>query len=173
MAYFSVVGSLQELESFSGAVKAESPHMTASPIKRLSHSEGQVLARIKSLVFLAVALILALTLLCVAITMTNIALERRREIGLRKALGAQERDIMLEFLAEGVALGLVGGFLGWALGLLFAQVVGQSVFQSSVSLRPQVLPLAILLSAGLAAVASLVPAREAARVEPATTLRGE
>lgn len=173
VAYFSVVGGLLDLEAFASDVQAEFPGVAASPIKRISQSEGQVLGKITSLVFLAVALILLLTILCVGITMTNVALGRRREIGLRKALGAQDRDIMVEFLGEGSVLGLTGGLLGWALGLPFAQAVGQSVFQSSVSIRPEVLPLAVLFSGGLAALASFLPARAAAGVEPALTLRGE
>ncbi|TAK27572.1 MAG: FtsX-like permease family protein [Chloroflexota bacterium] len=173
VAYFSVVGGPQGLEPLAIDVQTELPGVTVSPIKRISASEGQVLEKIKSLVFLAVALILLLTFLCVIITMTNVAIERRREIGLRKALGAQDRDILFEFLAEGGALGLAGGLLGWALGLPLAQAVGQSVFQSSVSFRLELLPLALLLSGGLAALASFLPARAAARVQPALTLRGE
>ena len=172
-AYFSVVGSLNDLESFAAETQAAFPDVTASPIMRISKSEGHVLEKIKSLAFLAVAVILLLSLLCVAITMMNIAVERRREIGLRKALGAQDKDIMLEFLAEGSALGLVGGLVGWALGLPFAQLVGQSVFQSSASVRPVVLPLAVLFSVGLAALATFLPARAAAGVQPVMTLRGD
>ncbi|MBI2954130.1 MAG: ABC transporter permease [Chloroflexi bacterium] len=173
VAYFSVVGGLRDLESLANDLMTEFPDITASPITRISKSEGQVLDKIMSLVFLAVALILLLTLLCVAITMSNVAIERRREIGLKKALGARDRAIMLEFLAESSALGLAGGLLGWALGLPFAQAVGQSIFQSAVSIRPEVLPLVLFLSGFLAALASFLPARAAARVDPATILKGE
>ncbi|MDE3076639.1 MAG: ABC transporter permease [Chloroflexota bacterium] len=172
-AYFSVVGSLSDLRSLAGRWQAQFPGLSASPVYRISKSEGQVLDKVKALVLLSVALILALTLLCVAITMTNGAMERRREVGLKRALGAEERAIAFEFVAEGSALGLTGGLLGWLLGLAFAQAVGQSVFQSSISMRPASLPLTLLLAGGLAALASSFPARAAARVDPATTLRGE
>ena len=61
VAYFSVVDGLPGLESFANDVQAEHPGVTVSPIKRISKSEGQVLDKIKSLVFLAVTLILLLT----------------------------------------------------------------------------------------------------------------
>ncbi|MDP2729328.1 MAG: FtsX-like permease family protein [Dehalococcoidales bacterium] len=173
VAYFSVLGNLQELDLFSNSIQQEFDGVSAKPIKQVSQSEGGVLEKIKSLVFLAVAVILLLTMLCVGITMLNTAMERRREIGLRKALGAQSRDIMFEFLAEGVFLGFAGGVVGWALGLLFAQAVGQSVFQSPVSFRPEILPFAVVLTVTLVALASFIPARAAASVQPATTLRGE
>lgn len=173
VAYFSVLGNLQELELFGNSIQQKFDRVSVKPIRQVSQSEGRVLEKIKGLVFLAVAVILLLTLLCVAITMMNSVMERRREIGLRKALGAHDLDIMSEFLAEGAFLGLGGGVVGWALGLLFAQAIAQSVFQASVSFRPEILPIVVMLTVLLAALASFIPARAAASVEPATTLRGE
>jgi putative ABC transport system permease protein len=100
-------------------------------------------------------------------------MERRREIGLRKALGGQDRDVMLEFVIEGGVLGLAGGILGWALGLLVSQGIGQSVFHAPIAVRLPILPLAIVLATALAALAAFIPAKIAARVRPAIVLRGE
>ncbi len=173
VAYFSLLSSLPELESFSRKIGQEFDGLSADPVRQVSQSEGSFLKKIGSLLLLAVTLILLLTLLCVGITMMNATMERRREIGLRKALGAQDRDIILELLAEGAVLGITGGFIGWALGLLLAQVIGQSVFQSAVSLRLEILPLSLLLTVALVVLASFIPARAAASIQPATTLRGE
>lgn len=173
VVYFSIATSPAQLESLISSLKAEFPTITASPIKQLSQAEGQVLIKIQSLVLLAVTIILLLTLLCLEITMINITLERRREIGLRKALGGQDQDIILEFVIEGMALGLAGGLLGWVLGLLVAQGIGQSVFHASISIRLPVLPLAIILATALGGLAAFLPAKGAARVQPAMVLKGE
>ncbi|MDP2662163.1 MAG: ABC transporter permease [Dehalococcoidia bacterium] len=173
IAYFSVAAGPEQLESLVKTVQSEFPAVAVSPIKQLSQAEGQVLTKIQSLVLLAVAIILLLTLLCLVITMMNIAMERRKEIGLKKALGGQDRDIVLEFVIEGCILGLVAGLLGWGMGLLVAQGIGQSVFHASVSVRLPVLLLAVLLATTLGAVATLIPASVAARVQPAIVLKGE
>lgn len=173
VAYFSILNSQDALEELSRDVEATFPEMAATPIKRIAQTEGQVLQKIKSLVFLAVGIILLLTFLCVAITMMNIALARRKEVGLRKALGAHDRQIVIEFLLEGAVIGLIGGSIGAGLGVLFAQVIGQSVFDASISVRPELIPLAVLASACLAGAATFLPARTAARVEPAIALKGE
>lgn len=173
VAYLSVVGGLPEVEALAQGIEAGFPGLSASPIKQLSQAEGHVLAKIRALVFLAAGIIVLLTLCCVAITMMNTVIERRQEIGVKKALGAHDGEVFLEFVAEGALLGTVGGVAGWALGLLFAQGVEQSVFQSSIGLRLETLPVAVLFSTGLAGLASFIPARAAAAVQPAATLRGE
>lgn len=173
VAYFSIATDTTKLESLVGSLKTDFPSVDASPIKQVSQAEGQVLAKIQSLVLLAIAIILLLTLLCLVITMTNIALERRREIGLRKALGGQDRHVILEFVIEGGTLGLAGGILGWALGLVVAQGIGQSVFHAAIAVRLPVLPLTVVLATVLAGLAAFIPAKIAAQVRPAIVLRGE
>lgn len=173
LVYLSILGKSDELSRSSEKINRVISDVEFRPIKQIAKSEGIILEKIKSLVYLVILIILLSTLLCVATTMMTMVLERRKEIGLRKALGAQNRSIIFEFLGEGLALGLVGGLTGTVLGIGLAQVIGQSVFQSYISFRIEVTLFVILMSLFVAAIASLIPVKTAVRVEPALVLKGE
>jgi putative ABC transport system permease protein len=117
--------------------------------------------------------VLGLTMICVGTTMMTVVAERRKEIGLKKALGAENRNIASEFLGEGILLGIPGGLLGSAFGWLFAQTVGENVFGRSVPFNFYLLPLTVLVSVLVTVAACLIPVRRAITVEPALVLRGE
>jgi len=102
--------------------------------------------------------------------------ERRREIGLRKALGATQRDVFVQFLAESAAVCLLAGALGLALGAVAVKVLAWSIGPNSGFMSPPVLEASgaiavamVLVISGIAA--GLLPALRAARVEPAESLR--
>lgn len=122
------------------------------------------------LVTLALGAIGVINIMLIAVT------ERTREIGLRKALGATNRSIMLQFFAEGILLTLVSGLIGMGLagGLMAAlgNINGPGGFDPP-RLVPKtaVLAIASLTLAGVAA--GLYPARKAARLEPVEALRAE
>jgi putative ABC transport system permease protein len=125
--------------------------------------------------------IAAISLLVGGIGIMNIMLvsviERTREIGLRKALGARNRDIMLQFLAESSFLSLLGGLIGILLGWLISLVIGQIASASGTSLNPAVnlnaVLLATLFSVAVGLFFGIYPARRAARLEPVEALRYE
>ena len=98
---------------------------------------------------------------------------RRDKIGLRKALGASDGSIRVEFLGEGLFLGLLGGVLGALLGFVFAQVVSVNVFNSSITFQPLLLPVTVLVSVVIAAVSCLMPIKRAVAIDPALVLKGE
>ena len=99
--------------------------------------------------------------------------ERTREIGIRKAVGALKRDILLQFLIESLALSLIGGLLGILLGILLSTLIGQL----SEDLTPLVKIGTVFLASGFAAAVGLVfgiyPAWRAASLHPIEALRYE
>jgi len=139
----------------------------------LSATEGRLLERMRHLMTLVTVAALAAAGLAAFGTLTDLALERRREIALMKALGATRRDVVRLFAAESMVIGAMGGVSGWLLGAGFAQIIGRQVFHSAVALRWDV-PLIVLgLSLGVAFIAGLGPIRLALAVEPAPVLKGE
>ena len=120
--------------------------------------------------------IAAISLLVGGIGIMNIMLvsvtERTREIGIRKAIGALKRDILVQFLLESMLVSLLGGFLGITLGWLIAQLAGAALDLSTV-----VDMSTVLLAAGFAAAVGLVfgiyPAWRAAGLRPIEALRYE
>jgi putative ABC transport system permease protein len=125
--------------------------------------------------------IAGISLLVGGIGIMNIMLvsviERTREIGLRKALGARNRDIMNQFLAESSFLSLLGGLIGILLGWLISLIIGQIASASGTSLNPAVslnaVLLATLFSIAVGLFFGIYPARRAAHLEPVEALRYE
>jgi putative ABC transport system permease protein len=162
-----------ELRSLAETIGAAVPAINPRLVKRVTDSEGAVLTKLKTLIMLVTVIVLLLIMICVATTMMAVVAERRREIGLRKALGADSADLALEFLGEGIVLGAAGGLLGAFAGFGFAWFVGMRVFNSPVAFAPPLLPLTMLASVMVTALACVIPVRNAAAVDPAVVLRGE
>jgi putative ABC transport system permease protein len=103
--------------------------------------------------------------------------ERTREIGLRKAVGARKRDILIQFLAESSLLSLLGGMIGIGLGWALATLVGAIAAASDAELNPAIsldaVLLATLFSAAVGLFFGLYPAKRAADLEPVEALRYE
>jgi putative ABC transport system permease protein len=125
--------------------------------------------------------IAAISLLVGGIGIMNIMLvsvaERTREIGLRKAVGARNRDILTQFLAESAFLSLLGGLLGIVLGWLLSLIIGKVATALGTSLSPAVslnaILLATLFSIAVGLFFGIYPARRAAGLEPVEALRSE
>jgi putative ABC transport system permease protein len=121
-----------------------------------------------------VTFLAAMTLLVAAFgivnTMYTSVLDRTREIGVFKALGARAQDVTLMFIAESGLIGAGGGILGAAAaGILGNRVAGSHVFRVDVKVGLTV----VLLAIGLSLLSGILPALRAARLDPMRALRYE
>ena len=120
------------------------------------------------------AAIAAISLLVGGIGVMNIMLvsvtERTQEIGLRKAIGAQERDILIQFLIEAVILSAAGGIIGTALGISVIQIVAM-VSPLKAGISPVAILVSVSISGGIGLFFGVVPARRAAKLDPIVALR--
>lgn len=143
-------------------------------------TQDEILETFNKLSLVATAVlsgIVGISLLVGGIGIMNVMLvsvtERTREIGLRKAVGARRRDILLQFLTEAVALSVVGGGLGIAMGHALCSLASQHPQMVDVVVPGWAVALGFGISAGTGVVFGLVPAVKAALLNPIDALRHE
>ena len=120
------------------------------------------------------ALVAAISLISGGVVVANIMLisvnERRKEIGLRKAVGALRKDIMLQFLYEATAVTLTGGVIGIILGAIGAKIL-EAITQMPTSISWESVALGVVFSSLVGIIAGLQPARRAAALQPIEAMR--
>lgn len=161
------------ISSISFQIKQVLPGTDVRTIRRVADTEGRILSRISTLLWLVTLSALAAAGLAVAATSATTVLERRDEIGIMKAIGATNSLVAGIFLTEQLMLAVTGGAVGFLLGAALARILGVSVFGAPASLRIVLLPVVIGIAAIVAIIGSLIPLRRAARFDPAPILRGE
>ena len=173
VAELRINADADELAGIVGKIEANVDGVSPQLVKRITQSQTTVLSKLSALVLLVTVITLALIMITVATTMTAVVTERRREIGLRKALGASDGSIMLEFMGEGLLIGFIGGLLGSFLGFGFAYLVSTNVFNSTITFLPALIPITIIVALVVTALACILPVRNATKVDPALVLKGE
>lgn len=164
----------QVIEEIKHVISSQAPKLSVFP-----RSAKQIIASMESqgrIFTLLLAVIGGISLLVGGIGVMNVMLvsvsERKKEIGIRKAIGAKNSEIQALFLAESVMLSLLGGILGVILGLVFTFIVAYfSDWSFSVYLLPPVA--GFLVSAATGIFFGFYPARRAAKLEPMVSLRSE
>ncbi len=137
----------------------------------------QTFGNITDVLTIFLGAIAGISLLVGGIGIMNIMLvsvtERTREIGLRKAVGARRRDILVQFLMEAVTLAVTGGIVGIGIGFLGAQIITALVQDFRSVVTPQAVLLATAVSAAVGLASGLYPAWRASRLNPIEALRYE
>lgn len=169
----SIDGNQEYLKSIADTVSKQVSGITPRLVKRVTESQDVVLSKLQALVWIVTIIVLFLTMICVTTTMMAVVAERRKEIGLKKALGASNSSVVKDFMGEAVMLGLIGGILGVVLGYVFADNVSISVFAREVSFPVQLAPFTVIASIIITIVSCLFPVRATVDIDPALVLRGE
>lgn len=140
--------------------------------------QGAVLSTLATIIDLLTGLLAGLggvSLMVGGIGIMNIMLvsvmERTGEIGLRKALGARKRDILLQFLAEAVVLSITGGIIGIIVGVIGAWLLPYVVPNASAEVRPWAILLSFASAILLGIFWGTYPARKASLLDPIAALR--
>jgi putative ABC transport system permease protein len=148
------------------------PGTEVIPMTELVAGEAAVVRRLHLLMLLLAAAALTASTLGLLSTTTATVVERAREFGLMRALGATSSQLALLLLAETLLVSLAGGGFGWLAGTGAAAAIRGSAFAAPVAAQPLLLPAALLVAAGIAVAGTLAPLRVALRLDPVEVLRG-
>ena len=149
------------------------PHSHAEQIRQVAQNEGTVLSRIKGLMLLVTLAALFASALAVSAAMATTIFERRREVGLMKALGASNLAVAAIFFVEAMLLALIGGVAGFTAGALLARQIGRSIFDSQISIEPVLFPIILAIAVFVTFAGSAAAIRRAVKFDPVFALRGE
>jgi len=172
LVQLSVPGTSEQIEKFIDSLQPQLGDSEGRPVRQFTEAQAKIYGRISGLLNYTVAIVLLLTALCVMAGMTNVAMERKMDVGLMKAIGGATRRVIRLFLAEAALLGLVGGLLGAAAGIFLSMGLGKAVFGVAARPRLIVYPVAVGLTV-LVAILSAFPLRRLASLRPASVFRGE
>jgi putative ABC transport system permease protein len=167
-----VPGTPQQIDQYIASLQQRLPDADVRPIRQFTEGEARIYNRISGVLTATVVLVLVLTALCVMAAMTNVAMERRNDVGLMKAIGGATRRVLRLFLVEAALLGLAGGVVGAALGIALSMWLGKAVFGLAARPRLIVYPVAVALTV-IVAIAGAYPLRRLANIRPASVFRGE
>jgi putative ABC transport system permease protein len=168
----TVPGTPSEVQTYIRDLQGVLPDAEVRPIRQFTEGQAKIYNRISGLLTATVGIVLVLTGLCVMAAMTNVAMERRMDVGLMKAIGGSMRRVLRLFLAEAALLGLAGGVIGAAAGIFLSVGLGKAVFGVAARPRLIVYPVAVALTV-IVAILSAFPLRRLASIRPASVFRGE
>ncbi len=161
---------LSEVES---AVKRSFPLLEVKTLRQVAVAEERILVRIQLLLFLVTGVVLLSSVTALSSSMGATVIERMKEIGIMKSLGATRSRIRDLFLVEAAAVGVMGGIAGYLFGVAVAEAVSKTAFGSLVPVNVLVAPFAVMVGVCVAVLSTYVPVHHAVKAAAAQTLRGE
>jgi putative ABC transport system permease protein len=148
------------------------PGSEVVPMTELVAGEASVVRRLHLLMLMLALAALTASTLGLLSTTTATVVERAREFGLMRALGATSGQLAVLLLAETLLVSLAGGGLGWLAGTGAAAAIRGDAFAAPAAAQPLLLPAALLVAAAIAVAGTLAPLRLALRLDPVQVLRG-
>ncbi len=147
------------------------PAASARPIRQVAEAEGGFLSRMALTLTVVTVVALVVAGLGVGAVMSAQVLERRAEIALMRAIGADQVQIGLQFLFQAGAVGALGGAAGVVLGLGFGRLIGVWVFGTAITLTWTAPLAAVTIALAVSIIGAAGPVRQAMGVQPVTGLR--
>jgi putative ABC transport system permease protein len=167
-----VPGKPSEIQGYITDLQRDLPDAEVRPVRQFTDAQAKIYDRISEVLNFTIGTVLVLTALCVMAAMTNVAMERRNDVGLMKAIGGATRRVLRLFLAEAALLGFAGGMIGAGAGIFLSVWLGKQVFGVAAQPRLIVYPVAVALTM-IVAILSAYPLRRLASIRPASVFRGE
>ncbi|HXI42261.1 MAG TPA: FtsX-like permease family protein [Bryobacteraceae bacterium] len=168
------IAGQSRVQEVRAALAAAVPGVDVSVLYAVAETEANVVLKVKSAVFFLALAIFGITTLCVTGNFSALVIERSKEIGLLKAIGAAESKIASLFLSESLVLALASALTGYVLGLAIAYGIGRKIFSdAAVGVDFGVFMPVITVTLLVAIIATLLASSRIWRIEPAMILRGE
>ncbi len=145
----------------------------AKPVRQVAESEGTILNKTTLLMILITILSSIGSALAISNLITASVIERSQELGLLKALGAYNWQIVLLVLVEVMMTGLAGGVLGYFLGIGFAQIIGRTVFGSYIEIARMVILIVAVILFFVTLLGSVPAIRYLTALKPTEVLHGK
>jgi len=161
------------LKQSAAALQRLLPGAKVNEVRQTARTSEGLLAKVKLLMILVTAVVLVSAGSSVTGTMSTTVLERGREIGLMKAMGATRWEVLLIFCGEAAMLGVFGGVVGYLLGSGIAQFITRTVFAASAEFIPWIGAISLAVSLFLALLGSIGPMISVFKLDPVRSLRGE
>ena len=144
----------------------------ANPVRQVAEGEGAIWGKTHLLMLLMTVLSLIASALGISNLVTASVMERSKEIGLLKAIGAHDTPVAWLVLTEIIITAILGGLVGYFAGCAFAQIIGRTVFGSAIAITPVVIPLVAILIFLVTMAGSIPSIRMILALEPAEVLHG-
>jgi putative ABC transport system permease protein len=161
------------LKDSTAALQRLLPEAKVNEVRQTARTSEGLLAKVKLLMMLVTAVVLISAGSSVTGTMSTTVLERGKEIGLMKAMGATRWEVLLIFCGEAALLGIFGGVAGYLFGSGIAQFITRTVFASSAEFIPWISLVSLGVSLFLALLGSVGPMVSVFKLDPVRSLRGE
>jgi putative ABC transport system permease protein len=160
------------VETIANDLNSAIPGIHAVAVKQVAQNEMDMLEKINRLMLALGGITLAIGCFGVANTMMTSVHDRIKDIGIMRAVGSSQRQIIAMFIEEAFIVGLIGGLLGYVAGSLLSYVIGPLIFEGTViSWVLRFMPISLGLAVIVAVVATLYPAFQATRIRVADSFR--